>query len=108
MSKPHWKPRNVKLTGNGALTKAQKLGGEYVNPEGKKDWFADEGFELSRKGLERMQANGWQGYANGYGTKKKRQRKLTAAEVKVWIAANYAQAQAMLAELAPAPLRLAA
>jgi hypothetical protein len=108
MSKPHWKPRNVTLTGSKALNAPQKLGGEYVNPEGNKDWFADEGFELSRQGLERMLANGWQGYANGYGTKKKRQRKLTAAEVKVWMATNYAQAQEMLAELAPQPLKLAA
>jgi hypothetical protein len=85
MAKPHWKPRNVTLTGNKALTAKQNLGSTYQNPEGAKDWFADEGFELSRQALIRMQANGWQ----GYGAKKKRgPRKITGAEVKAWMAAN--------------------
>ena len=103
MAKPHWKPRNVTLTGNSALTKKQDLGGEYVAPAGTKDWFADEGFELARQALIKMQANGWQGYATGYGTKKKRApRKVTAAEVKAWMATNYAAAAELMAELAPA------
>jgi hypothetical protein len=98
MSTPHWKPRNVTLTGNSALHKPQSLGGEFV-PAGTKNWFTDEGFEISRQALIRMQANGWQ----GYGAKPKRKRKptaLTTAQVKAWMAANRSLAATMLMDLA--------
>lgn len=102
MAKPHWKPKNVTLTGNSALRAKQFLGSEYTAPVAPIDWSQNEGLNASAAALEKMIANGWQGYANGYGSKRKRApRKVTAAEVKAWMAANYEAAAELMAELAP-------